>query len=607
MATRKASRNEPVIRYRVAIHDAHAHLFAVTVQVDQPDPAGQRLALPVWIPGSYMVREFARNVVEIRAAVVNGKNHRAVPLQKQDKNTWQAPPVDGVLYVTCLIYAWDPSVRAAHLDAQHAFFNGTSLFLRVIGQEDAIHEVDLVRPASVPQSRWRVATTLPEAGAARYGFGTYRAADYDELIDHPVEMGSFELASFSTAGATHEIVISGRVPNLDVQRLCRDLQRICHAQIALFEPARPRAPFKRYVFFITVLTDGYGGLEHRSSTALICARRALPILGDAGLSDAYFTLLGLVSHEYFHSWNVKRIKPAAFASYDLDRENYTRLLWLFEGFTSYYDDLILLRSGLIPAQRYLQALATIIADVRRNGGRRRQSAAESSFDAWIKYYRPDENVGNAVVSYYKKGALIGLGLDLAIRMRTRGRRSLDDVMRALWQQFGRGFYDGEGRGLAEDGFARVVLEATGVDVAALLRQWAYGTVDPPLETLLKPFGVTLSAAPLAAPAKAPMSLGIATKADGGLCRISSVIEGRAAHRAGLAAGDHLLAIDGLRIGADGPCAQLERYATETEVELHLFRRDELMTIRARLERAASEDCVLTIGAGANRLRRSWIG
>jgi len=597
--------------YRIRIHDAHAHLFEVTVRVEHPDPDGQQFSLPVWIPGSYLVREFSRNIVELRAETLASRKRRAVTIAKLDKNTWQAAPCASPLIVTWLVYAWDASVRAAHLDATHAFFNGTSVFLRVVGQDQLPHHVEIVKPARLPQSRWRVATSLPEAGAARYGFGTYRASSYDELVDHPVELGAFEIGSFSTAGASHDVVVTGQVPNLDMARLCRDLQRVCHAQIALFEPRRPRAPFKRYVFLATVLSEGYAGLEHRSSTALLCLRRSFPVVGDTGISDAYFSLLGLMSHEYFHSWNVKRIKPAAFAPYRFDRENYTSLLWIFEGFTSYYDDLILTRCGLIPEQRYLGTVAKNITEVRRGAGRKRQSLAESSFDAWIKYYRPDENSGNAVVSYYKKGALVALALDLTIRLASRGRRSLDDVMRLLWDRFGRNFYEGGAAGLAEDGFAKLAREATGVDISRLVRQWAYGTMDPPLEALLRAFGVNLTMA--AEGSSMPFGighkpvLGIKTKNDNGLCRIHSVTENGAGHRAGLAAGDYLLAIDGLRVAAEGPATLLERYAAGNGVELHVFRREQLLRVPLQLEARPADECTLSVVGGASRQRRSWLG
>jgi hypothetical protein len=247
----------------------------------------------------------------------------------------------------------------------------------------------------------------------------------------------------------HDIVIAGRVTQLDMERLRTDLKRVCEAQIALFEPKSKKAPMDRYVFMTLAVSDGYGGLEHRASTALICNRTDLPVKGRPE-TEGYRTYLGLCSHEYFHTWNVKRIKPAAFVPYDLGRENYTSLLWLFEGFTSYYDDLMLVRSGLMSQDEYFAALGRTIGGVLRGTGRLKQSVADSSFDAWIKYYRQDENATNAIVSYYTKGSLVALAFDLAIRAQTRNRKSLDDVMRLLWQRYGRDFYRGKQAGVGED-------------------------------------------------------------------------------------------------------------------------------------------------------------
>ncbi len=261
----------------------------------------------------------------------------------------------------------------------------------------------------------------PARGTRRLGFGTYQAANYDELIDCPVEMGTFELGRFEVLGVPHEIAVTGRVPKLDMERLTADLARVCEAQIRLFEPRTKKAPFSRYTFMTMAVGDGYGGLEHRNSTALLCKRDDLPFKGMKDTTEGYRNFLGLASHEYFHSWNVKRIKPAAFVPYDLTQENYTRLLWAFEGFTSYYDDLMLVRAGLLTEKQYLETLAKTLTTVLQRTSRLKQSVADSSFDAWIKYYRQDENAPNSVVSYYQKGSLVGLALDLTLRAETKGR------------------------------------------------------------------------------------------------------------------------------------------------------------------------------------------
>jgi predicted metalloprotease with PDZ domain len=601
-AIKSATKN--AINYAITPHDPAAHLFAVTLTVRSPDAEGQVFSLPAWIPGSYMIREFARNIVQIRAEC-DGKK---IPLKKLDKHTWQAASCDGPLTLHYEVYAWDLSVRAAHLDQTHGFFNGTSVFLQVAGQESIPHVVDIQHPDDDVYKAWRVATALPELKAKRYGFGTYIAADYDELIDHPVEMGTFELATFKAHGVPHDIVITGRVPRLDMARLTSDLKKVCEAQIALFEPKSKRAPMNRYVFMTMAVGDGYGGLEHRASTALICSRADLPVQGQKEMTDGYRTYLGLCSHEYFHTWNVKRIKPAAFAPYDLQSESYTTLLWLFEGFTSYYDDLILVRSGLIDEAAYFKLLAKTINGVMRGSGRTKQSVAESSFDAWTKYYRQDENSPNAIVSYYTKGSLVALALDLTIREETRGRKSLDDVMRTLWLRYGREFYanDNAGTGATEPEVEAIFDEVTGLKLRRFFDRYVRGTDDFPFARLLAPMGVTLSDDRKNSKA----SLNIRTTKDGNDCKVASVYEGGAAHRAGVSAGDLLIAMDGLRVSATNLDALLARYRVGDAVTLHAFRRDELMAFTANL--AADDVPQFTLApqakpVAAARLRAAWLG
>ena len=598
------------VRYRIVPVDPRAHLFEVVCTIERPRADGQVVALPAWIPGSYMIREFARHIVSI-AADCDGT---AVALTKRDKHSWQAAPCDGALRVRYRVYAWDPSVRAAHLDESHAFFNGTSVFLRAEGHEHAPHAVDLQPPAGRAFRDWRVMTTLPEHGATRHGFGLYRTDDYDALIDHPVEMGTMRIESFTAVGVPHEMAWTGAAPHLDAARVNDDVARICAAQISFWEAGSPdgppRAPFDRYVFLTTITGDGYGGLEHRSSTALICSRDALPATGPADESPrersaSYLTFLGLVSHEYFHSWNVKRIKPAVFAPYDLAVENYTSLLWIFEGLTSYYDDLFLVRTGIASRTQYLDLVAKTVDAVLGGAGRTTQSVAESSFDAWVKYYRQDENAGNAIVSYYKKGSLVALCLDLLIRSRSRGRRSLDDVMRLMWRRFGRDFYPAGRTGVAEDAFPALVREATGIDVADEVTRWAYGTEALPIEALLAPFGISLR---FEAASRVP-SLGARVTAAHGEARVASVPSDGAAHAAGLSAGDVLIAVDGLRVTGASLESLLARYRVGSVVAVTAFRGDVLQTRPLTLQAAASRAVLEIIGKGSqgSRLRRDWLG
>ncbi|NUO88293.1 MAG: M61 family metallopeptidase [Cupriavidus sp.] len=600
------------IRYAIAPLQPEAHLFAVTVTVSEPDPAGQCFSLPAWIPGSYMIRDFARNIVRIRADA----GGREIALSKLDKQRWQAASVtlaDGPLTLSYEVYAWDLSVRAAHLDTTHGFFNGSSVFLCVEGQAERPCTVDIHAPAGEAYREWRVATALREApgrdGAKRYGFGRYQVADYDELVDHPVEMGTFQLASFRACGAQHDVVFTGRVPQLDLERVCRDLKRICETQIRLFEPRAAQAPFldsnRRYVFMTMVTSDGYGGLEHRASTALICSRNDLPVRGNSETSEGYRTFLGLCSHEYFHTWNVKRIKPAAFVPYRLAQETYTPLLWLFEGFTSYYDDLVLVRSGCVTETQYVEMLAKTWNGVLRGNGRTKQSVAESSFDAWTKYYRQDENAPNAIVSYYTKGALVALVLDLTIRDKTRGRRSLDDVMRALWRGYGRGFYapDAVQRGVTEAEVYALFDEVTGLRMGPLLRALTEGTGELPLPALFKRLGIKAEAQKPARTA----ALGIKVKTEDGWVRVIQVLDGGAAQAAGLSAGDLLVAVDGVRVAPGQLDKLLARYRTGDRIELHAFRRDELQALAVTLAREPAAQFKLKAEGGRHAARSRWLG
>jgi predicted metalloprotease with PDZ domain len=417
-------------------------------------------------------------------------------------------------------------VRAAFLDASRAFFNGTSLCLRVEGREDSAHEIVL---AKLPRG-WHVATSMAASGR-----GGYASGDYDELVDHPFELGRFWRGAFKAHGVAHEFVVTGAWPGFDGERLLADAKKICEAQIAFWHGAKkPKPPFERYVFLLNAVDEGYGGLEHRASTALIARRRDLPQKGVTVLTEGYATLLGLISHEYFHTWNVKRLKPVQLARIDYSRENYTPLLWFFEGFTSYYDDLLLVRAGLIDAVRYLGLLAKTINNVAATPGRQVQSVAQASFDAWVKYYRSDENTPNATVSYYLKGSLVALALDLTLRR--EGQGTLDEVMRHLWRTSGGGAID-------EGSIAAALQQVGGRSFARELAAWVHGTGDLPLATLLDATGIErrnekpgFSAA---------LGLRLAEGAAG--VQVKHVLAGSAARRAGLAAGDELLAVDGWRL------------------------------------------------------------
>jgi len=577
-----------MIRYRIEPADRHSHHFHVTLTLR--DPADEQvLSLPVWIPGSYLVREFARHLSHLRA----WQGRREVPLRQLDKSRWAARCRGRTaLRVSYRVYAFDTSVRACWLDAQRGFFNGTSVCLRAEGREAQPHRIEFV---ALPRG-WQVATAMSRVrGAAN----VFEAADYDELVDHPFELGTFWRGHFDAGGAPHEFVVAGAYDGFDGDRLLADTQRICETQIAFWHGrARARPPFAHYLFALNAVEDGRGGLEHGSSTALLAPRRSLPRPGMGAAHEAYVDLLGLISHEYFHAWNVKRLKPAEFARLDYARENHTQLLWFFEGFTSYYDDLMLLRAGLIEAAAYLGLLAKSVNAVRATPGRQVHSLAQASFEAWTKYYRSDENTPNITVSYYAKGALTALALDLALR---QSGASLDAVMRALWRGTRGGPID-------EPRIAQAVEAAGGRALARELQHWVHGTGELPLQRLLVAAGIAVheEAATLATGLGLRLSEGPLTGVQ-----VKTVLVDSAAARAGISAGDELLAIDGWRIRRLDEMLQWS--APERPFQLLLVRDRRLHTVRVepdlrsplrRQWRLALDD---TAARPALSRRRAWLG
>ncbi|MFN3436410.1 MAG: M61 family metallopeptidase [Acidovorax sp.] len=518
-----ASKTAPAaVHYRIEPSDLNAHLFTVTLTVAKPK-ALQEVSLPVWIPGSYLVREFSKNLQQLKAQ--QGKHD--TPLTQLDKHRWQAQCAAGKpLVLTYAVCAYDNSVRTAWLDASRGFFNGTSLCLRVHGAETLRHTMEIVSTPAM--AGWSAITGLTAVKTDKHGFGLYGASGYDELVDCPVEMGLFWMGRFTAGGVSHRFVVAGAAPSFDGKRLLADTQKICETAIRFWH-GDGKAPFKSYLFMLNAVGDGYGGLEHRNSTALICGRRDLPRVGEAKAPEGYTTLLGLISHEYFHTWNVKRLRPAEFASYDYTRENYTELLWFFEGFTSYYDDLLLCRAGLIDQATYLKLITKTINQVLQTPGRAVQTVAQASFDAWVKYYRQDENTPNATVSYYTKGSLVALCLDLALRR--EGKTTLDDVMRALWMRCAAG-------PMQEADLRAVLLDLAGRPFDSELDQWVHSTEELPLLALLAAHGVTLRAET----PQLAQRLGLRVTENHSV-QIKSVLRGGAAEKAGLAPGDEWLGLE----------------------------------------------------------------
>ena len=563
--------------YRVTLADPSAHRFQVTLTLAQPD-AIQDFCLPVWIPGSYLVREFAKHLSGLKAR----QGRRELPVEQLDKASWRVRCSGrAALTLTYVVYAFDASVRTAWLCSQRAFFNPSSLCLRAPGREAQVHRIEL---AGVPKG-WQVATEMAAVE------GGWEAAGYDELLDHPFEIGAHWQGAFEAGGVPHRIVVAGAWPSFDGRRLLADVQRICEAQIGFWGGA----PFPRYSFLLWAVDDGHGGLEHRASTALICARRELPTAAEPAVpSDNYVRLLGLFSHEYFHAWNVKRLRPAEFASFDYQRENYTQLLWFFEGFTSYYDELFLRRAGLVDAARYLKLLAASVNGVLAAPGRQVQPLSAASFEAWTKYYRPDENSPNATSNYYAQGALVALCLDLSLRAR---KSSLDALMARLWRASG-------GGPVSEADILDAVQALGGEALRAQLHSWVHTTDELPLRELLAAAGVSWQDEGRQTVAQR-LGVRVRESALTGIT-VTHVLSGSAAVAGGLQARDEVLGCNGWRLRRldDAPALLA---AGETQLRFLVSRDQRLVELLVELPAARPAAVALSLAGGAQAARRRWLG
>ena len=545
-----------------------------------------------------MVREFSKHLQNLSAE----QNGKAVVVQQLDKCTWQlANSTTKSIVLSYEVYAFDNSVRTAWLTAQRAFFNPTSLCLKVQGLEGKAHTLALTTTNSVALRAVSTPATLlkslkkPSAGQ----WGEYVFADYDELADTPFEIGDFWRGSFTVRGIEHEFVVSGAPASFDGKRLLADTQKIVEAEMQFWHGSSGKPPFERYVFMLNVVDEGYGGLEHRNSTALICSRRDLPRSGSPKPTEGYTTLLGLISHEYFHTWNVKRLKPQEFVHYDYAQENYTQMLWFFEGFTSYYDDLILRRAGLIDNAQYLRLLSKAINQVQQTPGRQVQSVAQASMDAWVKYYRQDENTPNATVSYYTKGSLVSLCFDLTLR--SEGKGNLDDVMRWLFK-YSKADKKGQG-GITQVDFAKALQAIGGRSYEKEIAAWVHSTQDLPLVELLQAHGVNITPEP-ATTLPIAQRLGLRVSESSGALMIKTVLRGGLAEGAGFAAGDEWIAVNDWRIHKLEDLAVLAGPAKQITATVSRDKR--LLRLKLPMPQATQQPSSFMLRTGKDEPLSQWL-
>ena len=538
-----------MLHYQIEFDDYRQHLIHVTLRF-VADPT-QVLSLPTWIPGSYLIREFSKHIESVRAYDEEG---RLLEIQKFEKNKWRLFNTDHELItVEYDVYAYDLSVRGAYVDQTRLYVNPACACLGLEGQEDKAVEVELFLPDEL--KHFQLATGMASKSLVKGRF-TLKAKNYAELIDAPFELAEQTRFGFEANGIPHEFVVSGKHA-MNAARMQQDIEKICATEISMFGSA----PFSNYTFMTMATANSYGGLEHPNSTSLISPREDLPKANEPEEpSEDYQRFLGLCSHEYFHSWLVKFIRPENFVNYDLNKEGYTSLLWIFEGFTSYYDDLILLRSGVISQASYIKLLKTQIDRYLQNPGRFVQSVSESSFDAWVKFYRQDENSNNAGTSYYNKGCLVALCLDLGLRLRGS---SLDALMRKLYENAQKGIQ------VHERTIVELCNELTGDNWIEQINHLINTTDELPLDQLFPEFGLSYS---LKNDKSLPLGLKLVDKPEGVL--VQSARRDGAAAQAGLSAHDVIIAIDGLK----ATMKLVEKYAKqEGSYSILAFRRDELMS------------------------------
>src|SRR5262245_15754014 len=573
------------IRYTLSFPAPQTHYVEVTATV----PTGRRpqveLMMPVWTPGSYLVREYARNVEAVTAA---GPDGRSLEVDKSKKNHWRiATGGAPTITVKYRVYCREMSVRTNWVEADFALLNGAPTFITLADLTPRPHEI-VINPAA----GWkRSVTALP---AMNDGEHRYRAPDYDTMVDSPIVIGNPAVYDFEVDGKKHSLVNVGEGGVFDGARAARDLEAIVKEDRRLWG----FLPYDRYVFF-NMITESGGGLEHKNSTMLMTNRWS------TRTRRAYLGWLELASHEYFHAWNVKRLRPAELGPFDYENENTTRSLWIAEGFTDYYADLQVLRAGLQTRDEYREDLSNTIELLQTTPGRLVQSAEMASFDAWIKYYRPDENSNNTSVSYYTKGTVIAFLLDARIRKATNGAKSLDDVMRLAYEKFS------GPKGYTPEQFRAVIEQVSGQNLQRFWETAIEGTSEVDYAEALDAFGLRFKPAAQQPPDRATKPwLGITTRNDNGRLVITQVQRGSPADVAGLNVDDEILAIDEFRVRVDRLENRLEQYKTGDKVSVLVARREQLVRIPMTFDAEPQKAWRLEVNPAASdaqrRLFDAWL-
>jgi predicted metalloprotease with PDZ domain len=544
------------ICYQVAMPQPTSHLFEVTLQVKGWESDRLDLKMPVWTPGSYLIREYARHLQDFEAKQLFAPDKPLI-WRKLSKNHWQVETA-GVsdLTLSYRIFANELTVRTNHLDPTHGYFNPAALCFYLPGFERYPIQIAIVPP----NPNWQVSTPLPSVAERPY---TFTAADFDTLVDSPFEIGKHQIYDFEVMGKPHQWAIWGE-GKLDMEAVIADTTRIIQVEADLFGGL----PYDRYLFLLHLSSQGFGGLEHKNACTLNYSRFGL------SSEDKYYRFMQLVAHEFFHLWNIKRIRPQALERFDYDQENYTPSLWFSEGTTSYYDLLMPFRAGIYDAKNFLSALSKEMTRFLVTPGRQVQPLSESSFDAWIKLYRRDANSDNSQMSYYLKGEMVSLLLDLLIRSRHQNQRSLDDVMRLMWQQFGQ-----DEIGFTPEQLQQAIAKVAETDLTAFFHHCLETTQDLLFDQYLEPFGLQLQAEDVTT---LPPALGMMVKSEQGRELVKFVEYNSPAQQAGIDAGDDLLAIDGLRVTADQLGDRLKHYQPNDVIEITIFHQDQLRTCSVKL-------------------------